>query len=156
MYFNFEIRLKFNNEYNKKIIINLCEEICGHFPSNLKLDENNLWKSINESYFVCGYGSTGMLEAAILNKPAVQIVKKSFINSTVQKNNLRISNHLSSFKLAKSKKEFSLIYKKLVLSKKKPKEFVLLIKKAKLAFKNYIFNYSKNNKFEDVIVDLIK
>ena len=25
--FNFEIRLKFNNEYNKKIIINLCENL---------------------------------------------------------------------------------------------------------------------------------
>ena len=37
--FNFEIRLKFNNEYNRKIIINLCKEICGSFPSNLKLDE---------------------------------------------------------------------------------------------------------------------
>ncbi len=154
--FNFEIRLKFNNEHNKKIIIKLCEEICGHFPSNLKLDENNLWKSINESYFVCGYGSTGMLEAAILNKPAIQIVKKSFINSMVQKNNLRISNHLNSFKLAKNKKEFSLIFRKLVLSKKKPKEFVLLIKKAKLAFNNYIFNFNNNKKFEDFIVDLIK
>tara|TARA_E500000178_G_scaffold314332_1_gene332509 strand:- start:2566 stop:3900 length:1335 start_codon:yes stop_codon:yes gene_type:complete len=154
--FNFEIRLKFNNEYNKKIIINLCEEICGYFPSNLKLDENNLWKSINESYFVCGYGSTGMLEAAILNKPAIQIVKKSFINSIIQKNNLRISNHLGCFKLAKSKKEFSLIFKKLVLSKKKPKEFLLLIKKAKLAFNNYIFNFNNNKKFEDFIVDLIK
>ena len=97
-----------------------------------------------------------MLEAAILNKPAIQIVKKSFINSMIQKNNFRISNHLGCFKLAKSKKEFSLIFKKLVLSKKKPKEFLLLIKKAKLAFNNYIFNFNNNKKFEDFIVDLIK
>ena len=156
--FNFEIRLKFNNEYNRKIIINLCKEICGSFPSNLKLDEKNLWKSINQSYFVCGYGSTGMLEAAILNKPAIQIVKKNLINSSIQKNNLRISNHLSSFKLAKSKKEFSFIFKQLVLSKKKPKEFVLLIKKAKLAFNNYIFNIkkNKNKNFYKIIFYLIK
>ena len=99
-----------------------------------------------------------MLEAAILNKPAIQIVKKNLINSSIQKNNLRISNHLSSFKLAKSKKEFSFIFKQLVLSKKKPKEFVLLIKKAKLAFNNYIFNIKKNkNKtFDNIIIDLIK
>tara|TARA_Y100000768_G_C23990421_1_gene692132 strand:- start:6338 stop:7681 length:1344 start_codon:yes stop_codon:yes gene_type:complete len=156
--YNFEIRLKFNNGYNRKIITNLCKEICGNFPSNLKLDEQNLWKSINQSYFVCGYGSTGMLEASILNKPAIQIINKNLIDSTQKLNNLRISNHLSSFKLANSKKEFKVIFKQLVLNKKRPKEFVLLIKKAKLAFNNYIFNIKKNNnkKFKDTIADLIK
>ena len=156
--YKFELRLKFNNDYNKELIINLCEKICGFIPKNFKIDEKNLWESISQSFFVCGYGSTGMLEASILNKPVIQIINKNLLHPRKKLNNLRISNHISSFKIVKTKKEFDKIFNKIVIKNKKLKEFVLFNKKAKLAFKNFIFNYKKNNnkKFLKIIFNLLK
>ncbi len=155
--YDFELRLKFNNDHNKEIISNLCRKICGHIPSNLKFDNKHLWDSINQSYFVCGYGSTGMLESSILDRPSIQIINKNLINSKKKLDNLRISNHLNSFYIANSKKEFKLFFQNIVLLKKKPKKFMTINKKGKLAFKNFIFNYKQDNskKFLKLIQKLL-
>ena len=51
--FDFELRLKFNNDHNKQIISNLCRKICGCIPSNLKFDNKHLWdQSIKVILFV--------------------------------------------------------------------------------------------------------
>ena len=157
--YKFEIRLKFNNEYNKQIINNLCKKICGYHPLNLKLDQSNLWESINESYFVSGYGSTGLLEASMLNKPSVQIINKNLLKNPKINSNLRISNHLKCFNIVRNKKDLDLIFNKFVIKikKEKSKKNEVLNRKAKLAFKNFIFDFkNKNNqKFLKIIFNLI-
>lgn len=155
--FKFEIRLKFNNIFNKQIITSLCKKICGHIPSNLKFNKGNLWKSVEKSYFVCGYGSTGLLESSILDKPIIQIINEDLLDKAKLKKNLRISNHLDSFYVVKDKKKLNKAFNDLVILNKKPKEFEILNKRAKLAFINFIFDYRKNNNniFLKIIFDLI-
>ena len=154
----FKLRLKFNNSYNREIIENFCLKICGTFPKNLKLDEGDIWKSINNSFFVCGYGSTGLLEASFLNIPTIQIINKNLMNKQKNFHNLRISNHINSFKIVKNKKQFVKNLYNLVKKKQNLKEFVLLNKKAKLSFNNFIFNYKTDNnqKFLNIIINLLK
>ena len=88
----FEIRLKFNNDFYRKMIKIFCKRSVENFQ---KLKLMKPWNSINESYFVCGYGSTALLEAAMLNVPSVQIATNDLLYGKRQQK----SKNIKPFKL---------------------------------------------------------
>ena len=123
----------------------------GKYPSNLRITaDKNYWNKIKESFLICGYGSTTLLEAAYLNVPAAQFICGELTNKKIYKNRSRLIGHEKSFNFIKNENDLS----KLIADRKKIHN-KKLIKYAKQNFFRFVANIDKENiekKFIKIII----
>ena len=147
----FEIKLKWE-DYRWVFLINKIIDLkIGKYPPNLRITaDKNYWNKIKESFLICGYGSTTLLEAAYLNVPAAQFICGELTNKKIYKNRSRLIGHEKSFNFIKNENDLS----KLIADRKKIHN-KKLIKNAKQNFFRFVANIDKENiekKFIKIII----
>ncbi len=151
--YEFEIKLKWKDERWIGLIYKIIKIKLGKYPKNLVISyDSNVWSKIQNSFLICGYGSTTLLEAGYLKTPSAQFICGELLNKKY-KNRNRIISHYKSFKLIKNSRDLTnLIENKSNLFSKK------LYKMQKNNFFSYVANIEKDNlekKFEKLVKNLI-
>jgi hypothetical protein len=145
----FEIKLKWEDQRWVSLINKIIRLKVGKYPNNLTITADaNYWNKIKESFLICGYGSTTLLEASYLNVPAAQFICGELNNKKIYKNQNRILGQEKGFSLIKNEKDLS----KLIINRKKINK--TMINYSKQNFFKFIANIDSENietKFEKLI-----
>ena len=150
----FEIKLKWEDGRWRSILKKIIKLKIGKFPSNLRItSDKNYWNKILESFFICGYGSTTLLESSYLDVPSAQFVCGELFNKETYDNMSRISGHEKAFEIINNENDLT----KLIINKEN------LYNKSKInygrsKFFEYVANIDNDNleiKFKDIVESLL-
>ncbi len=150
----FEIKLKWKDERWEYILKKIIKLKIGKFPSNLRItSDKNYWNKIMDSFLVCGYGSTTLLESSYLGVPSAQFVCGELDNKKTYHNRSRIIGHEKAFNILKTENDLTnLIIKKENLYDQSKIEF------GRTKFFQYIANIDKDNlerKYKSIVKSLL-
>ena len=150
----FEIKIKWQDHRWSDLIDKIILLEIGKQPHNLKItSDSNYWNKIQESFLICGYCSTTLLEGAYLNVPAAQFVCGELNDKKIYEERCRIKGHEDSFFIVKEKNDLTelIINRKKLISEQKLNE-------SKKHFFRYVANIDKENledKFQKTIEQLL-
>tara|TARA_B100000767_G_scaffold66881_1_gene63330 strand:- start:120 stop:1454 length:1335 start_codon:yes stop_codon:yes gene_type:complete len=148
----FEIKLKWEDHRWVSLINKIINLKIGKYPPNLRITaDKNYWNKIKESFLICGYGSTTLLEAAYLNVPAAQFICGELANKKIYKNVSRLRGHEKGFNFIKNENDLS----KLIADRKKI-DNTKKIKYSKQKFFRFVANIDKENIEEKFIKNIIQ
>ena len=148
----FEIKLKWEDHRWVSLINKIINLKIGKYPPNLRITaDKNYWNKIKESFLICGYGSSTLLEAAYLNVPAAQFICGELANKKIYKNVSRLRGHEKGFNFIKNENDLS----KLIADRKKI-DNTKKIKYSKQKFFRFVANIDKENIEEKFIKNIIQ
>lgn len=148
----FEIKLKWEDHRWVSLINKIINLKIGKYPPNLRITaDKNYWNKIKESFLICGYGSSTLLEAAYLNVPAAQFICGELANKKIYKNVSRLRGHEKGFNFIKNENDLS----KLIADRKKI-DNTKIIRYSKQKFFRFVANIDKENIEEKFIKNIIQ